>query len=487
MKKKFFVALIMMSALIIPMKAQESTDTKPALNTKALTESEVSQIDTLSAFLKEYLVQKLKANDDGTFALDTVSILYDKHIGILEYLNASGTPRYVPTNPDMYRFFVPFTYYRSPMDEFTQVDLPENEYMANKSLSATQYGIKDVTADFARKKEQDRLFSLALLDAYVAHPEKIVRTETELEEVSAFKDQMDKEKSKKKTVAQLVGKRDAIDEVQSDVDIYLKKPNWWRFYGSYSLQVTQNYVSDNWYKGGESNYSLLATVQLNLNYNDKEKVQWDNQLDAKVGLGSTPSDKFHKFLFNTDQVRLSSKLGVQAAKKWYYTLSAELKTQFFHGYKANKEALVSSFAAPLDFNLSVGMDYKLNTKRVKLSVFMAPLTYAMRFIGDPNVDEVAYGLAEGDRLKHSFGSEIKPTFSWKVAKNITFESKLDYLTSYTWTRIDWENTFNFILNKYLSTKLYVHARFDDSGAPKNGSDSYFQLKELLSFGINYSF
>ena len=64
MKKKFFVALIMMSALIIPMKAQESTDTKPALNTKALTESEVSQIDTLSAFLKEYLVQKLKANDD---------------------------------------------------------------------------------------------------------------------------------------------------------------------------------------------------------------------------------------------------------------------------------------------------------------------------------------------------------------------------------------------------------------------------------------
>ena len=76
--------------------------------------------------------------------------------------------------------------------------------------------------------------------------------------------------------------------------------------------------------------------------------------------------------------------------------------------------------------------------------------------------------------------------TWKISKDISLRSKVDYFTTYEKVVANWENTFEFKLNRYLSTKLFLHARFDDGVTLKEEDDSYFQFKEMLTFGLAYT-
>lgn len=478
--KSFCLLFALAIALLSPLKARD-------LVTPELVSNEVEMMaldlrkDTLSKVLRDYLL--LKANVDNPRKVDTISILYNNLIAELEFLNdTSVAARYIPVYPQYYRLFVPLTYYYSPIEHYSKLNWELPVYKA----AEVDYGelLLEDDGRFTAQSRTNALVDQALMSIYMSNPNLVRTTEESVMSRQSFREEVAPVVKHKEHVLKLF----EVEQMDADLgqsNLLINKPNWWTFGGNGALQLTQNYISDNWYKGGESNIAMLANLQLYANYNDREKVQFENLLEAKVSFNSSPSDEYHKVLFTTDQLRLYSKLGLQAHKNWYYTMTAEFKTQFFNGYKANSDELVSAFFAPADVNISIGMDYKLKKKKITLSLFLAPLTYNLRYIGSREVNEVKFGLDEGKCSKNSFGSQITPTMSWKIASFMTWDSRLDFTTSYSWTRVEWENTFNFTLNRFLSTKLYVHARYDDSSLPTTGS-SYFQLKELLSFGLNYT-
>lgn len=273
---------------------------------------------------------------------------------------------------------------------------------------------------------------------------------------------------------------------QGDVNLMVFKPNFWTFSADYSLQFLQNYISKNWYKGGESNLSMVGAATMKLNYNNKQKVKFENTLEMRLGMQTSESDTLHTLKTSTDQLRYTGKLGLQAIKKWDYTAQLIATTQFMRGYKSNDNKVYSDFLSPLEVNLSLGMDYNVITKNKKFSgtVHLAPLAYNMKYVSRLALS-TRYGIEEGEHMLHDYGSQFNVNLTWKPVETIKWSTRLYGYTTYHRAVVEWENTVSFAFSKYISTTLYFYPRFDDS-AKKDDDLSYWQIKEYFSLGFSYS-
>ena len=267
----------------------------------------------------------------------------------------------------------------------------------------------------------------------------------------------------------------------------VKRPNFWTFSGDYALQFLQNYVSGNWYKGGESNYSALASLVMQANYNNKQKVKWENRLELKYGMQSSRSDSLHSFKSTEDLIRLTSKLGLQATKRWYYTVQFIGNTQFSHSYRSNDPKIYSAFAAPLNINLSIGMDYSVDwmNHRLKGNFHLAPLAYNMKYTRMLELTR-RLGIKDGNHFLHDFGSEFTVDLEWQLMESLTWKTRLYGYSTYKRTELEWENTFTFRFNRYISSRVFIYPRFDD-GVGRDDHYAFWQLKEFASIGFQYSF
>ena len=110
-----------------------------------------------------------------------------------------------------------------------------------------------------------------LIDIYLKHQKLIVTSEDSIMGRQVCREDVTPSVAPKETVMKVFQYDTTGVKGLETGTLVVHKPNWWETGGSGSLQITQNYISDNWYKGGESNNALLANLKLYANYNDKEK------------------------------------------------------------------------------------------------------------------------------------------------------------------------------------------------------------------------
>ena len=258
-----------------------------------------------------------------------------------------------------------------------------------------------------------------------------------------------------------------------------------------SFQFSQAYISENWYQGGNNNLNIISDLAYSLELNQAKHPKKLFQLDIKykLGVNSANDDQYRKYSINEDLFQVNSKFGLKATKKFYYSTSVQFKTQLLQNFKSNTYDLSASFLTPGELNAGIGMTYNTVNKKdtFKFDASLAPLSYNMKICrAIHKMDPTTLGIDAGEHLGHEVGSSGEFKLSWTLTRDISMSARLFAFTDYSYVQSDLETTINFSINKYLSTQIYAHLRYDDSVA-WNDSWQYWQFKEILSFGLQYKF
>lgn len=259
-----------------------------------------------------------------------------------------------------------------------------------------------------------------------------------------------------------------------------------------AIQFSQAYVSDNWYQGGNNHIALLVNflwdVQLNTVWHPNLLLQ--STLSYKMGLNSVEDDQYRKYSISQDIFQYNFKFGYKARKNWYYTVTAQFKTQLLNNYKKNTQTMIASVLTPGDLNFGLGMTYSKTNKNktVQFNASIAPLSYNLKTAISNRIDHGLFNMTQTQHTQSEFGSNADITLNWQIGKMVNYKSRLFLFTDYKYFLGDWENTINIQFSKLFSTQIYANLRYDSS------VDQYaypkwkrFMLKEILSIGLSYTF
>ena len=388
------------------------------------------------------------------------------YIAVACSLSASAAQPNDTVNAGLYRLFAPLTFYHNVSAGMLAIDSQNND--------------------------ADDAVDRALMNVYLNRPDLVEATETQLEETGSLREDINLPIAQTVELVDHVAPMPEDPEVVPAAEVEVTKPNFWKYKGDGYLQFMQNYVSGNWYKGGESNYSAVGSLTLEANYDNKSKWKWENKLEMKLGFQTSRTGSIHRFKANEDLIRYTGKIGLQAAKRWYYTLQVQAQTQFSRGFKANDQKTYSDFMSPFDLSVGLGMDYKVEwlNKKMTGTINISPLAMNYRFVDRSIFNDTwfptRYGIDADKHHKLDFGSQLTASLEWKINENVTWKTRLYAFTSYHRAMVEWENTFSLRVSKYISANLFLFPRYDDANT-RDEDLGYWQFKEYSSLGFSYNF
>ncbi|MBP6284221.1 MAG: DUF3078 domain-containing protein [Paludibacteraceae bacterium] len=268
-------------------------------------------------------------------------------------------------------------------------------------------------------------------------------------------------------------------------------PLYWKRGAQAGLHFSQNYISSNWYRGGESHLALLAFANGFYDYTNKKNIQWENKIDFKAGFNSSSADTVRFLQTNDDLLRMSSKFGYKAFTKFYYTAQTEISTQLFNTYRPNSYERITAALSPIRLYVSIGLDYK---EASGFSVFFSPISYKYVYVNDTsthvNVSQSIadkLGIPKGQKYIQEVGSLIRAQYTWKLSSDIQIDSRSSFYTNYKGIEVETEIVGNFLINRFLNTRLSLNPRYDSTFKLPNNEKPRVQLKQLISLGFSYKF
>lgn len=387
---------------------------------------------------------------------------------------ARHTTHSVLMNPYCFQIFSVGTVYSSPLQQAFAIAWQPQSSQAPTLLQG-DYQLATL-----------RHINRQMATMYAQQPALFLQTQQQLTEQGSLASDINTIIKPDRKLTDQIQLSDLEHDVTDTVTAITRRPNFWKFKGSSSLQFTQSYFSDNWFQGGEKNYAGLTAFTIEAIYDNKQKVLWENKLEVQLGFQTAKSDTLHSLKVTSNLLRFTTKLGYKAAKTWFYSTQFQTYTQIYPNYQTNTDNITTDFASPLYMSLGLGLDYKLNKKRFNGSLGLYPVSVNARYVDRPELRS-RYNDSENQKTKWTFGPNVTINFTWKITDDIQWQSRAYWFSDFRYTNIEWENTFSFTVNKYISCRLFLYPKFlDNNKRYKNEKGRYWMFKEWLSLGLSYN-